>query len=79
MLLCGIIDNLLEKIQNSALLSILFCQATDARINNATFVVRGLIYRLIKQRPALLSHIREKYDGKSEASLLRHQCLGCLV
>jgi hypothetical protein len=63
MLLCGIIDEL-HTLQDAAatMLSFFFCQAADARINNAISVLRGLIYLLVKQRPALVSHIREKYD-----------------
>ena len=44
MLLCGIINELAER---NSVLSYFFCQATDARINNATAVLRGLIYMLI--------------------------------
>jgi hypothetical protein len=67
MLLCGIIDELNNSIANTALLSYFFCQATDSRINNATAILRGLIYMLISQQPSLVSHIRKKYDhaGKS--------------
>ncbi|KAG9247178.1 hypothetical protein BJ878DRAFT_580904 [Calycina marina] len=62
MLLCGIIDNL-EETANAApafsrcLMSYFFCQATDLRINNATAVLRGLIYLLADQKPALLQHL----------------------
>lgn len=65
MLLSGIIDELHHAAGNndpSALLSFFFCQATDARINHATAVLRGLIYLLVKQRPALVSHLRDKYE-----------------
>ena len=62
MLLCGIIDELEKSISKTALLSYFFCQATDSRINNATAVLRGLIYMLIAQQPSLISHIRKKYD-----------------
>ncbi|OBT59970.1 hypothetical protein VE03_10641, partial [Pseudogymnoascus sp. 23342-1-I1] len=67
MLLCGIIDELEKSISKTALLSYFFCQATDSRINNATAVLRGLIFTLIGQQPSLISHIREKYNraGKS--------------
>jgi hypothetical protein len=64
MLLCGIIDELrpLTKLTDAkacTLLSFLFCQATDLRINNATAVLRGLIYLLVKQQPSLISHTQE--------------------
>ncbi|KAK4245662.1 NACHT domain-containing protein [Corynascus novoguineensis] len=62
MLLCGIIDEL-KSTSDSSLLSFFFCQATDASLNNATAVVRGLIYLLIDQRPSLISHVQKKYDA----------------
>ena len=67
MLICGIIDELspLTKLRDqeaTTLLSYFFCQATDSRINNATAVLRGLIYLLIDQQLLLVSHVREKYN-----------------
>ncbi|PVH91746.1 WD40 repeat-like protein [Periconia macrospinosa] len=66
MLLCGIINELNKSIAKRHLLSYFFCEATDSRINNATAVLRGLIYRLVVQQPSLLSHIREKYDHRGK-------------
>ncbi|KAF5604349.1 vegetatible incompatibility het-e-1 [Fusarium pseudocircinatum] len=60
MLLCGLINEL-EK-ERSSLLSYFFCQATEARLSNATAVLRGLIYLLAIQRPQLISYIEEKYN-----------------
>jgi hypothetical protein len=67
MLLCGIINELgpstkLEDPTSSTLLSYFFCQATDSRINNATAVLRGLIYMLIDQQPTLISHVQNRYN-----------------
>ncbi|KAK3934359.1 hypothetical protein QBC46DRAFT_246346, partial [Diplogelasinospora grovesii] len=67
MLLCGAIDELspatrLRDKQATTLLSYFFCQAADSRINNATAVLRGLIYLLVDQQPSLISHIRDSYD-----------------
>ena len=69
MLLCGIIDELsVNKLAGvGALLSYFFCQAADPRINTATGVLRGLIYLLIKQEPALVSHVRIKYKEAGKA------------
>lgn len=66
MLLCGIIDELEKLPVNTRVLSYFFCQATDVRLNNATAVLRGLIYLLLSQQPALISHVRSKhvYAGK---------------
>ena len=62
--LCGIIDEMsaskkLEDEGATTLLSFFFCQATDSRINNATAVLRGLMYLLIDQKRSLLSHVRK--------------------
>jgi hypothetical protein len=67
MLLCGIINELQNAIAPATLVSYFFCQATDSRINTATAVLRGLLYLLVSQQPALVSHVRARYDrvGKS--------------
>ncbi|CAK7207179.1 hypothetical protein SEUCBS139899_009987 [Sporothrix eucalyptigena] len=59
MLLCGIIDEL----EPTTCLSYFFCHAANEQLNNATAVLRGLIYMLIRQRPALISYVRDKYDS----------------
>jgi hypothetical protein len=66
MLLCGIINELQKLKAKTSLISYFFCQATDSRINNATAVLRGLLYLLMSQ-PLLSSHVRHRYDyaGKS--------------
>jgi hypothetical protein len=68
MLLCGIIDELQKATAaRAACVFYFFCQATDSRINSATAVLRGLLYLLVSQQPALISHVRKKHDhaGKS--------------
>ncbi|KAF2188788.1 HET-D, partial [Zopfia rhizophila CBS 207.26] len=67
MLLCGIINELNKSMAKTNLLSYFFCQATDSRINNATAVLRGLIYLLVNQQPSLVSHIQKKYDHAGKA------------
>lgn len=62
MLLCGIIDELTKSIPNTTIVSFFFCQATDARINNATAVLRGLIFLLVNYQRSLISHVRQRYD-----------------
>jgi hypothetical protein len=62
MLLCGIINELIKSTTYNTNISFFFCQATNARINNATAVLRGLLYLLVKQQQSLISHIRESYD-----------------
>jgi hypothetical protein len=67
MLLCGIIDELKKSTVETGLLSFFFFQGTDSRINNATAVLRGLIYLIVDQQPSLISHIRKKYDHAGKA------------
>jgi hypothetical protein len=62
MLLCGIIDELQRSMPRTALLSYFFCQQTDARLNSATAVLRGLLYMLVQQQPTLVSHVRKRHD-----------------
>ena len=62
MLLIGIVQEFLKSASGSNLVSYFFCQATDSRLNNATAVLRGLIYQLVIQQQSLISHIRKQYD-----------------
>ena len=66
MLLIGIINEL-EKWTSrteSSFSSFFLCQNTNDRLNNATAVLRGLIYMLIIQRSCLISHVKEDYKRK---------------
>ncbi|KAL2808652.1 WD40-repeat-containing domain protein [Aspergillus granulosus] len=64
MLMIGIIKELLRQAQSEPSQSIAYflCQATDPKLNNATSILRSLIYMLIRQQPHLMSHLRERYD-----------------
>lgn len=62
MLLCGIINELQKTVTGTTSVSYFFCQATDSRINSATAVLRGLLYLLVSQQPALTAHVRTRYD-----------------
>ncbi|ROT35722.1 hypothetical protein SODALDRAFT_393453 [Sodiomyces alkalinus F11] len=61
MLLCGVIDELEKDPANR--LSYFFCQATEQKLNNATAVLRGLIYSLVRQHPSLISRVHKEHDG----------------
>ena len=67
MLFCGIINELKKLTAKTDLVSYFFCQASDSRIDNATDVLRGLIYLIIDQKPSLVSHIRKKYNHTDNA------------
>ena len=54
MLLCGIVNELKKSTAATELLSYFFCQATDSRINNATAVLRGLLYLLVDLTPNVM-------------------------
>ncbi|KAK5157600.1 hypothetical protein LTS14_004365, partial [Recurvomyces mirabilis] len=67
MLLCGIVNELDSHLADRDRLSYFFCQASDARINNASAVLRGLMLLLVNRQASLTMHIQEEYDrsGKS--------------
>ncbi|KAF5501408.1 Vegetative incompatibility protein HET-E-1 [Colletotrichum siamense] len=64
MLLCGLI----EELENSNKLCYFFCQASEERLRTANAVLRGLILHLVRQYPKLISHVRDEYDSKFEAT-----------
>ncbi|KAH6658600.1 NACHT domain-containing protein [Truncatella angustata] len=61
MLLCGITDALEGLSTNQPMESYFFCQATDRNLNNATAVLRGLIYMLVRQNRSLARHLHEEW------------------
>ncbi|RYP82721.1 hypothetical protein DL770_005533 [Monosporascus sp. CRB-9-2] len=66
MLLIAIIDELEKQLAHegpSAALSYFFCQGTNKDLNNATAVLRGLVYLLGDKYPSLVSHLRKRYDN----------------
>ncbi|KAH8430992.1 uncharacterized protein LDX57_008653 [Aspergillus melleus] len=64
MLMIGIIRELSRQVdsQPSQSMAYFLCQATDPRLNNATSILRSLIYLLVRQQPHLITHLRERYD-----------------
>lgn len=68
MLLCGIIDELEPetKLRKPSLLSYFFCQATDAKLNNAQAVLRGLLYMFVDEQPSLRSYVQRRFKDTGE-------------
>lgn len=63
MLMIGIIRQLSHQpVALAPALSFFFCQGTDAALNNATAVLRSLIWLLLLQQPCLISHLLQKYE-----------------
>jgi nucleoside-triphosphatase THEP1 len=61
MLLCGIINELGRISENQPSISYFFCQAADVKLNHAAAVLRGLIYMLVRQNPALMKYLLEEW------------------
>ncbi|KAH9233329.1 hypothetical protein K456DRAFT_1911675, partial [Colletotrichum gloeosporioides 23] len=61
MLICGIIDELPAHMPGWDT-TYFFCEATDSRLNNATAVLRSLLYLLLRKRPSLSRFIREEHE-----------------
>lgn len=73
MLMIGLIRQLSHQpVALSPALSFFFCQGTDTALNNATAVLRSLIWLLLLQQPCLISHLLQKYK-ESGANLFRDQ------
>ncbi|KAH6622752.1 hypothetical protein F5144DRAFT_517211, partial [Chaetomium tenue] len=73
MLMIGLIRQLSDQpVALSPALSFFFCQGTDTALNNATAVLRSLIWLLLLQQPCLISHLLQKYK-ESGADLFRDQ------
>ena len=67
MLMIGLIEELLGQLKarpSSGILSYFFCQGTDSRLNNAVSILKGLIYQLADQHPALIRHLQKRYDSR---------------
>ncbi|KAG6979934.1 Vegetative incompatibility protein HET-E-1 [Fusarium oxysporum f. sp. conglutinans] len=65
MLLSGLINELqpstrLESPQNRNTISYFFCQATNSGLNNYAAILKGLIYLLAIQHPALVAHLDDR-------------------
>lgn len=63
MLLCGIIEEL-QRQDPKCRLVYFFCQATDAKLNTANAVLRGLLYSMIKDKPDMIKDLRENHHGR---------------
>lgn len=66
MLVCGIINELSRLMKTTDNIAFFFCQEVDNRLNNATAVLRGLVYMLIKQQRPLISHVKERFINGGE-------------
>lgn len=65
MITMALIDEMSRRLRlnpGSGILSYFFCQNTIKELSSAGSIVRGLIYLLATQNPALISHLRKKYD-----------------
>ncbi|RYP38832.1 hypothetical protein DL768_010750 [Monosporascus sp. mg162] len=71
MLMIGIIRELSRQpVALAPSLSFFFCQGTDTTLNNATAILRSLIWLLLLQQPCLISHLLQKYK-ESGADLFK--------
>ncbi|MBE3050360.1 NACHT domain-containing protein, partial [Candidatus Bathyarchaeota archaeon] len=67
MLMIGIIRKLSHQpIASAQALTYFFCQGTDRALNNATAVLRSLIWLLLLQQPCLMSHLLQKHKDSGE-------------
>ena len=65
MLMIGLVNVLTDQLKGSSALSYFFCQNTVPHLNNGVSVLRGLIWKLLWNRPALCKYIPDEYSCKS--------------
>ncbi|KAL4744299.1 hypothetical protein BDW72DRAFT_188841, partial [Aspergillus terricola var. indicus] len=65
MLIIGIVEKL-SKLGSSMVPTYFFCQGTNPNLNNATAILRGLIYILITQHPHLILYLRSRYNTEGQ-------------
>lgn len=67
MLMIGIIRELSHQpVASAHKLTYFFCQGTNKVLNNATAVLRSLIWLLLLQQPCLMSHLLQKHKDSGE-------------
>lgn len=69
MMSIGIIERLLHSTASRSngkapLIAYFFCQNADYRLNKLDSIIKGLIFQMIKQRPALIKCLRRHWDSK---------------
>ncbi|CAG7918327.1 unnamed protein product [Penicillium olsonii] len=79
MLLCGIVDELSRMAKQGTNIAFIFCQANKETRNNASAVLRGLIYMLVRQQPSLITVISEEsFSGDNAWFALRRAFINIL-
>jgi hypothetical protein len=66
MLMIGLVDMLTDQLKSSSALSYFFCQNAVPHLNNGVSVLRGLIWKLLWNRPILREYIPDEYSCKSK-------------
>lgn len=70
MLLAGLITEL-EKTSDDGIFYF-FCQAAQPLLRTASYVLRGLIWFIVRKRPALISYVRKEYDQAGKSIFSNH-------
>ncbi|KAF5714997.1 vegetatible incompatibility het-E-1 [Fusarium mundagurra] len=70
MLLAGLITEL-EKTSNDGIFYF-FCQAARPLLRTASYVLRGLIWSIVRKRPTLISYVRKEYDQAGKSVFSNH-------
>lgn len=66
MMAIGLIDELSRGQHESAVKTYFFCQNGDNELNTLESILKGLILRLVNQKPELKESLRSRWDSKNE-------------
>ncbi|KAF5577877.1 vegetatible incompatibility het-E-1 [Fusarium pseudocircinatum] len=70
MLLAGLITEF-EKTSDDGIFYF-FCQATQPLLRTASYVLRGLIWSIVRKRPVLISYVRKEYNEAGKSVFSNH-------
>lgn len=81
MLMTTITDHLegVARASESTCLSFHYCQAYALRANNAVSIIQSLLYILVTQKPALVTHLRTKYKATKDQLFENNDAFTALV
>ncbi|KAI1111658.1 hypothetical protein F5Y14DRAFT_424372 [Nemania sp. NC0429] len=81
-LACFLIENITGTLHTEDTILYFFCNRNNERLNNATSIVAGLLWRLVNQQPALffqtpkvLNHVHNRVDSVSKDEILDERTL----
>ncbi|KAL1305523.1 hypothetical protein AAFC00_007134 [Neodothiora populina] len=72
------VERRLQAGPEAGILAFFFFQKTIPELNSAVSALRGVIYLLLEKRPALIKHLRKRYDHAEDSMFQGHNVMYAL-